>query len=108
PLATDADEGPQQQTGRGVPSTVPAVSSQNCLIPLTHSSPGAIPKTVKHPSVPQYGALVTVPRYNTSFPMRIHVETTSLEGVLVLSHPDIFEDERGFFLEVFRADEYAR
>jgi dTDP-4-dehydrorhamnose 3,5-epimerase len=40
--------------------------------------------------------------------MRIHVEQTPLEGVLVLSHPDIFEDERGFFLEVFRADEYER
>lgn len=40
--------------------------------------------------------------------MRIHVETTPLDGVLVLSHPDLFEDERGFFLEVFRADEYAR
>jgi dTDP-4-dehydrorhamnose 3,5-epimerase len=41
-------------------------------------------------------------------PMRIHVETTPLEGVLVISHPDIFEDERGFFLEVFRADEYEK
>ena len=26
----------------------------------------------------------------------------------LISHPDIFEDERGFFLEVFRADEYER
>jgi dTDP-4-dehydrorhamnose 3,5-epimerase len=40
--------------------------------------------------------------------MRIHVEPTALEGVLVLSHPDLFEDERGFFLEVFRADEYEK
>jgi dTDP-4-dehydrorhamnose 3,5-epimerase len=42
------------------------------------------------------------------FLMRIHVETTPLEGVLVLSHPDLFEDERGFFLEVFRADEFEK
>src|ERR1700730_10480828 len=41
-------------------------------------------------------------------PMRIAVETTPLEGVLVLSHPDLAEDERGFFLEVFRADEYEK
>ena len=40
--------------------------------------------------------------------MRIQVETTPVEGVLVLSHPDLFEDERGFFLEVFRADEYEK
>ena len=40
--------------------------------------------------------------------MRIHTETTPLDGVLVISHPDIFEDDRGFFLEVFRADEYAK
>ena len=40
--------------------------------------------------------------------MRIHVEPTPLDGVLVLSHPDLFEDERGFFLEVFRADEYEK
>ena len=40
--------------------------------------------------------------------MRIHVEPTPLNGVLVLSHPDLFEDERGFFLEVFRADEYEK
>jgi dTDP-4-dehydrorhamnose 3,5-epimerase len=40
--------------------------------------------------------------------MRIRVEKTLLEGVLVLSHPDLFEDERGFFLEVFRADEFEK
>ena len=40
--------------------------------------------------------------------MRVHVEKTPLKDVLVLSHPDLFEDERGFFLEVFRADEYER
>jgi dTDP-4-dehydrorhamnose 3,5-epimerase len=40
--------------------------------------------------------------------MKLLVEKTSLEGALVISHPDLFEDERGFFLEVFRADEYER
>src|SRR3954452_15797729 len=40
--------------------------------------------------------------------MRVHVETTPLKDVLILSHPDLFEDERGFFLEVFRADEYEK
>jgi len=39
--------------------------------------------------------------------MRIHVETTPLDGVLVLSH-EVFDDERGFFMEVFRADEYEK
>jgi dTDP-4-dehydrorhamnose 3,5-epimerase len=28
------------------------------------------------------------------------------EGVIVVTHPDIAEDERGFFLEVYRADLY--
>jgi len=28
-------------------------------------------------------------------------------GLVVLSHPDVFEDERGFFVEVFRADLFA-
>lgn len=40
--------------------------------------------------------------------MKLHIETTPLEGVLVVSHPDLFQDERGFFLEVFRADEYEK
>jgi dTDP-4-dehydrorhamnose 3,5-epimerase len=40
--------------------------------------------------------------------MRIQIEPTPLNGVLVLYHPDVFEDERGFFLEVFRADEYEK
>ena len=40
--------------------------------------------------------------------MRVHVDKTPLEGVLVLSHPDLYEDERGFFLEVFRADEFEK
>jgi len=39
--------------------------------------------------------------------MRIHVEKTPLDGVLVLTH-EIFEDERGFFMEVYRADEYEK
>jgi dTDP-4-dehydrorhamnose 3,5-epimerase len=39
--------------------------------------------------------------------MRIHVETTPLDGVLVLAH-ELFEDERGFFLEAFRADEFEK
>ena len=40
--------------------------------------------------------------------MRLHTEKTPLDGVVVISHPDLFEDERGFFLEVFRADEYEK
>jgi dTDP-4-dehydrorhamnose 3,5-epimerase len=40
--------------------------------------------------------------------MRLHIEKTPLEGCLLISHPDLFEDERGFFLEVFRADEYEK
>jgi len=39
--------------------------------------------------------------------MQINVESTHLNGVVVLTHPDVFEDERGFFLEVFRADQFA-
>lgn len=39
--------------------------------------------------------------------MRIYVEKTPLDGVLVLSH-ELFEDERGFFMEVYRADEYEK
>jgi len=40
--------------------------------------------------------------------MQINVESTHLNGVVVLTHPDVFEDERGFFLEVFRADQFAK
>lgn len=36
--------------------------------------------------------------------MRIQIESQHLNGLVVLSHPDVFEDERGFFVEVFRAD----
>jgi dTDP-4-dehydrorhamnose 3,5-epimerase len=39
--------------------------------------------------------------------MQIKVESRHLNGALVLSHVDLFEDERGFFLEVFRADQFA-
>jgi dTDP-4-dehydrorhamnose 3,5-epimerase len=39
--------------------------------------------------------------------MRVHIEAEPLKDLLVLTHPDVFEDERGFFLEVFRADVFA-
>jgi dTDP-4-dehydrorhamnose 3,5-epimerase len=39
--------------------------------------------------------------------MQIKIESQHLNGVVVLSHPDVFEDERGFFLEAFRADQFA-
>src|ERR1700724_2809114 len=39
--------------------------------------------------------------------MRITIESQHLNGIVVLSHPDVFEDERGFFVEVFRADLFA-
>ena len=39
--------------------------------------------------------------------MRINIESEHLNGVKVLTHPDVFEDERGFFVEVFRADVFA-
>ena len=39
--------------------------------------------------------------------MRIAIESQHLNGVIVLTHPDVFEDERGFFVEVFRADQFA-
>jgi dTDP-4-dehydrorhamnose 3,5-epimerase len=37
--------------------------------------------------------------------MKVLAEATSLEEVLIVS-PEVFEDERGFFQEVFRSDEY--
>lgn len=37
--------------------------------------------------------------------MKITVERTPLDGVYVVS-PEVFQDQRGFFLEVFRADIY--
>ena len=39
--------------------------------------------------------------------MRITIESQHLNGIIVLTHPDVFEDERGFFLEAFRADQFA-
>jgi dTDP-4-dehydrorhamnose 3,5-epimerase len=39
--------------------------------------------------------------------MRITIESRHLNGIIVLTHPDVFEDERGFFVEVFRADQFA-
>jgi dTDP-4-dehydrorhamnose 3,5-epimerase len=39
--------------------------------------------------------------------MRITIESQQLNGIVVLTHPDVFEDERGFFVEVFRADQFA-
>ncbi len=37
--------------------------------------------------------------------MRIEIESEHLNGLVVLS-PEVFEDERGFFLESFRADQF--
>ena len=39
--------------------------------------------------------------------MRIQIESEHLNGLKVITHPDVFEDERGFFVEVFRADGFA-
>jgi dTDP-4-dehydrorhamnose 3,5-epimerase len=39
--------------------------------------------------------------------MRITIESQHLNGIVVLTHPDVFEDERGFFVEAFRADQFA-
>jgi dTDP-4-dehydrorhamnose 3,5-epimerase len=38
--------------------------------------------------------------------MRFHIESEHLNGLKVITHPDVFEDERGFFVEVFRADAF--
>lgn len=38
--------------------------------------------------------------------MKIEVEETGIPDLLLV-HPGLFEDGRGFFTEVFRADEYA-
>lgn len=37
--------------------------------------------------------------------MKVEVQYTSLDGVLLVT-PGLFQDERGFFSEVFNADEY--
>ena len=39
--------------------------------------------------------------------MSIQIESEHLNGLKVIAHPDVFEDERGFFVEVFRADRFA-
>jgi len=39
--------------------------------------------------------------------MRIEIEIERLNGLVVLRHPDVFADERGFFVEVYRADQFA-
>jgi dTDP-4-dehydrorhamnose 3,5-epimerase len=36
--------------------------------------------------------------------MKIEIESEHLNGLVVIRHPDVFEDERGFFIEVFRRD----
>ena len=37
--------------------------------------------------------------------MRIQIESTHLNGIAVIV-PEVFEDERGFFMEVYRADQF--
>jgi dTDP-4-dehydrorhamnose 3,5-epimerase len=37
--------------------------------------------------------------------MQLRIESTHLDGVVVLV-PELFEDERGFFLEAYRADQF--
>ncbi|HZX09782.1 MAG TPA: dTDP-4-dehydrorhamnose 3,5-epimerase family protein, partial [Acidobacteriota bacterium] len=37
--------------------------------------------------------------------MEIHIETTPIKDVIVLQH-EIFQDDRGFFLESFRRDKF--
>jgi len=37
--------------------------------------------------------------------MQIKVEKTEIDGVVVVI-PEVFEDDRGFFMEVFRADQF--
>ncbi|PWU00641.1 MAG: dTDP-4-dehydrorhamnose 3,5-epimerase [Terriglobia bacterium] len=39
--------------------------------------------------------------------MQIKIEARHLNGLTVITHPDVFEDERGFFLEAFRADQFS-
>ena len=39
--------------------------------------------------------------------MDVSIETTEIPGVMVVGH-QVIEDERGFFLEVFRQDEFAK
>ncbi|HMK88848.1 MAG TPA: dTDP-4-dehydrorhamnose 3,5-epimerase [Methylocystis sp.] len=39
--------------------------------------------------------------------MKVSIESTEIDGVKIV-RPEVFEDQRGFFQEVFRADEYAK
>ena len=39
--------------------------------------------------------------------MRVHVETTPIEDLLVVV-PEVFEDERGFFVEVYHQEEFRK
>lgn len=39
--------------------------------------------------------------------MRVHVETTPIKDLLVVV-PEVFEDERGFFVEVYHQEEFRR
>jgi dTDP-4-dehydrorhamnose 3,5-epimerase len=38
--------------------------------------------------------------------MKVRVETTPIQDVLIV-HPEVFQDARGFFLEVYRQDVFA-
>jgi dTDP-4-dehydrorhamnose 3,5-epimerase len=38
--------------------------------------------------------------------MQLRIESTHLNGIVVVV-PEVFEDERGFFMEVFRADQFG-
>lgn len=38
--------------------------------------------------------------------MKVFVEETEIDGVKIV-RPEVYEDQRGFFQEVYRADEYA-
>lgn len=38
--------------------------------------------------------------------MKMHVRQTAIPEVVVIEH-EVFEDERGFFMEVYRADQFA-
>lgn len=39
--------------------------------------------------------------------MEINVEKTSIDGLLVIT-PDVFQDDRGFFMECYRKDEFEK
>ena len=39
--------------------------------------------------------------------MQVNIEPTSIEDVIIVK-PEIFEDQRGFFTEVYRQDQYDK